>query len=360
MNLSYYSIESLNSQYVKYWSMIGNKYIEALLTLVLFFIGSYIVVWVSERIILQLTKKTKTDVDDLIVKGTNKHVSLILLIVGLRLALIQLEFSDNVEAVIAKVMYSIIIMIAASAIIKIFGILLDHWGKTIAARTKSTLDDNILSLIDKIDSILMYVIAVMMILSLWGVQIGPFLAGLGIGGIAVAFALQPTLANIFGGVSMVVDKTVNVGDSVVVDSYSGEVLDIGIRSTKIRTWDNELVIIPNSKLVDSYITNKTMPDRTIRIVLPFSVAYGSDPEKVKKIVMKIIQKVDGLKKDPEPFVRFSEMGASSLNFKAYFYVNDLVKKMAAVDFMNTNIYHEFKKAKIGIPYPQMDVHIKRK
>ena len=195
---------------------------------------------------------------------------------------------------------------------------------------------------------------------MWGIQIGPLLAGLGIAGLAVALALQPTLSNIFSGVSMILDKTLKVGDLVYLDqNVKGKVERIGLRSTRIRTFDNELVIIPNTKLADSQIQNIALPEPKSRATVMFGVAYGSNIDNVKKIIIKELKTIKGVSKDPGPIVRFSEMADSSLNFKAYFYVDHFEDRASGVDEANTKIYNALNKAGIEIPFPQRDVHMKK-
>lgn len=158
---------------------------------------------------------------------------------------------------------------------------------------------------------------------------------------------------------MILDKSIKVGDLIYLDADTrGKVLAIGLRSTRILTFDNELIIVPNSKVADSKIQNIAEPDPKARVVIPFSVEYGSDVNKVKKIVLAEIKKVEHFIAEPEPIVRFIEMGQSSLNFKAYFYVDSFEFRWAAIDESNTRIYNLLNKAGIGIPFPQMDVHLK--
>ena len=132
-----------------------------------------------------------------------------------------------------------------------------------------------------------------------------------------------------------------------------------MRSTKILTFDNELMIIPNSTIATSNIHNIGEPEPKTRVVVQFSVAYGSDIAKVKKVVMAEIKKVEHFINDPEPKVRFLEMADSSLNFKAYFYVDSFEYKWSSIDEINTYIYNALNKNKIEIPFPQRDVHLKK-
>ena len=139
---------------------------------------------------------------------------------------------------------------------------------------------------------------------------------------------------------MIGDKSIKVGDLVYLEnSVKGKIKKIGLRSTKIITFDNELIIIPNTKLAESIIQNVALPEPKSRAVVPFGVAYGSDIDKVKKIVVKEIKSIKAVCKEPEPLVRFIEMGDSSLKFKAYFYVESFDERFATIDIVNTKIYN---------------------
>ncbi|MBI5347207.1 MAG: mechanosensitive ion channel family protein [Candidatus Aenigmarchaeota archaeon] len=338
----------------------ANPHLHAIVIFAFFFIVSRVVVFASEKLILRLTKKTKTELDDMIIKRTNKPVSVILIFIGIRLALDAYGLSEAEMVIANRIFSSLIALGVAYIIIAIFDVLVDNWANIWSRRTASKMDDYIVSLMHRIIRVIILIFTLLYILYIWGVEITAMLAGLGVAGIAVAFAMQSTLSNIFGGIFMLIDKAIKVGDVIELDDKtSGTVLDIGLRSTRIKTWDNEVLIIPNGKMADARIVNYTEPDLTARTSVIFSVAYGSDVDKVKKIVMKEIKAIEGVKAEPEPIVYFQEMGQSSLNFKAYFWMDDFTKRFRARDEANTRIYNALRKAGIKIPFPQMDVHVKK-
>ena len=342
-------------------SFLQYGYIRAIVIFFTFFIVSKLAIFISEKVILRITKKTKTKLDDLIINKINKPISLILLLIGIRLAIIPLGLSEKYGNTANLVVSSFIVIIIVYIIIAVIDVLIDNWGKKWAEKTKSTIDDHLLSLLRRFSKIIFTILGLLFILDLWGIQIGPLLASLGIAGIAVAFALQSTLGNIFGGISMIIDKTIKVGDVVEIDAETkGTVLDVGLRSTKIRTFNNEIITIPNGKLASSKIINYVLPDPSARVVVPFSTAYGVKIDKVKKTVLKEINKIKNLKKDHAPTVRFTEMGDSALLFKAYFWVKNYKKRFEAKETANVLIYNALNKAKISIPFPQMDVHLKKR
>ena len=342
-------------------ALIQNKYTQSLSILILFYIIAKLIVFVSRRYILKLTAKTKTRVDDLIVEKTNKPLSFILLLVGIRLALIPLVLKEKIASVINDVVSTLIIALITYIIIVIFGILIDVWGKGFAAKTKSRMDDQLISLAHRFSRIAFAILGLTFILQVWDVQVAPLLASLGIAGLAIAFALKDTLGNIFGGISLIIDRTIGVGDIIKLDSgESGKVYDVGIRSTKIKTWDNEIIIIPNGKLSNSKIQNRSQPDPSIRINIEFGVDYGSYPERVKKVILDVVKKIKNVEKEPEPKIWFMEMGDFALKFKLMFWVDDLSKKWPTHQEAMTKIYKALGKAKIGIPFPTRTVYIKKR
>jgi len=339
----------------------ANNYLRALAIFLVFYVSAELVKFISERIFLRLAKKTKTTLDDDIIKKTRKPASLLLILIGVRIGLSALQLDNGASMFVAKVNNSFIAIVIIYLIVGIVKILLDHWKDTFAKRTKSTVDDHLVIVLKKAMTAVFVVATALTLLDIWGIEIGPLLAGLGIGGLAIAFALQKSLGNVFGGISMILDKSIQVGEVVVLDENTkGTILDIGLRSTKIRTFDNEVIIIPNGKLEDMMIQNVVKPEPAVRVVIPFGVAYGSDIAKVKKIILKEIAKLEGLDKTEgrEAIVRFREMGDSALLFKAYFWVDTYKIRFASIDTANELFYNALNKAKIGIPFPQMDVWIK--
>ncbi|MDA3837217.1 MAG: mechanosensitive ion channel family protein [Nanoarchaeota archaeon] len=337
-----------------------NQYMVALIYLLVFFIIIKLGVFIVEKIILKLTMKSKTDLDDLIIEKSAKPVTVIALLFGIKIALGQLPWKEELVKIFNTSMDTLIGLFILVLFYRIFSISSTRIIKKVARKTKTSQNEALLQLVKSTLQVVLVLVGILYILKVWGIEIGPLLTGIGIGGLAIAFAMQSSLANIFGGVSIILDKSVQVGDLVKLEGgVTGKILNIGLRSTKVKTFDNEMIIVPNSKLADSNIQNIAQPEPKSRVVIPFGVAYGSNIEKVKKIVMKEIPTITGFTNDPEPTVKFLEMGNSSLSFKAFFFVESFEQRFGAIDEANTKIYNALNKAKIEIPFPQMDVHVKK-
>lgn len=344
---------------VTFDELIRNKYVHSVFTLVIFFIGARLITFVAEKYILKLTAKTKTEVDDLLIKKTHGPVSFLLFILGIKLAIIPLELGEMINMIVQRSISTLSIVILLYLAINVIDIIVKAWVHRKAKRKESEIDENLIKVSSKTSRVVFVVLGLLFILRIWNIQIGTLLASLGIIGIAVAFGLQNTLGNIFGGISLLLDRTIKVGDIIKIDKdTAGTVIDIGLRATKIRTWDNEVIIIPNGKLAGNNIKNYVLPTPQARIVIPFSVAYGSNVDKVKKMIMKEIKKLDNLDKNNDPRVMFLEMGASSLNFKAYVWLKSYKARFGTKEKLNCMIYKALNKNKITIPFPQMDVWIK--
>jgi len=340
---------------------ITNSYLRALFVFVFVFVVLKVFLFIVSKVLPRLVSKTKTSLDDVILEKTGGPLTLMAILAGVRFAIGEVALGESLIQTFNGILLTLIILVGAVLVYYIVDafivIGLTEFGSATTRRSNKSL----VQFFHSILKIAIFVVAFLVILASWGVEIGPLLAGLGVAGLAIAFALQSTLSNIFGGVSMILDKSIRIGDVVRLDDGTmGEIKKINLRSTKINTFDNEFVIVPNGKLSESNIMNMALPEPKARVVVPFGVAYGSDIDKVKKVVMKEIVKCEHYVDDPEPSVKFLEMADSSLNFKAFFYVDSYENRYASLDEANTRIYNALNKAKIGIPFPQMDVHLKKR
>ncbi len=184
-----------------------------------------------------------------------------------------------------------------------------------------------------------------------------FLAGLGIIGFAVGFALQDVMKNFAAGILLLIQQPFREGDAITVSNFDGTVLTIDLRTTELKTFDGRIVILPNADVLSNAIVNYTRADRR-RVDLPIGVAYNSDPEKVRGIVLNQIQAVEGFVKDPEPQVMFHTFGESSVDLTAYFWIDTkLTNPGAAKDIALTKIKAAFEAQGVEIPRPIRTVQL---
>ncbi len=339
---------------------IPNQYLRAFILLTVLIILLRTILYIALKTITILTKKTKTNIDDIFIEKSSKPLTFLSILIAFAISIKELLLSENVSNLVNNIAHSLIAITVAYIIYLVLNLFIIEGIKSFARKSKTSLDDNLISLGEGSIKIALMLILFLYILNLWGIEIGPLLAGLGIAGIAIALAIQPILGNIFSGASIILDKSISIGNLVNLENgLSGKIEKIGFRSTKIKTFDNEIIIVPNSKLAEGTIHNIALPEPKVRVVVPFGVAYGSNIEKVKNIILKEIKSLKHIVEDPNPTIRFLEMADSSLNFKAYFYIDSFENRLSSVDEITTKIYNALNKAKISIPFPQIDINLKK-
>ncbi|MGD8576671.1 MAG: mechanosensitive ion channel, partial [Thiohalophilus sp.] len=179
--------------------------------------------------------------------------------------------------------------------------------------------------------------------------------------VGIGFGLQNIVNNFISGLILLFERPVKTGDWIVVGNTEGYVKRIRIRSTQIQTFDRADVIVPNSELISGQVTNWMLHDLLGRAVIPVGVAYGSNTQKVKDILLQVASENPEVISDgsaPEPYVLFREFGDSSLNFELRCYIKNIDRRLRVVSEMNFAIDAAFRDSGIEIPFPQRDLHVK--
>lgn len=343
---------------------------EGLLTGILIFLGTVVIAIAIGRILKKLEeyfKKTENIIDDIIIEAMSLPIMLIIIFFGIYIGATFAFPNFTVFGFpVTHIIIVILIFVVAFIISRIVSAVIKWYMHEIAPKTKTTLDDKVLPILSKIIMIFIYIIAFIVVLHYFNVEITPALAGLGIAGLAVALALQPVLSNFFSGISMVSDKAINIGDLIELESGEiGTVTAVSWRSVKIRTFQNDMITIPNSKLADSRVKNHTIPDTSTTETLELGVSYDSDLKKVEKVLYDTAKKV--IKNNPEaandafePLIRFFNFGDSSIGVKVIYGSKTYGGKFLLKHHLIKEIHKEFRKKKIEIPYPIRTVKIKRR
>ena len=255
-----------------------------------------------------------------------------------------------------KVWWVIIIFWIANLLSKITQLILNNYISTIIAKTNTGIESKILPPVRRVLPLAIYSIALLVTLDGLGVAISPLLAGFGIGGLAVALAVQPTLSNFFAGTYLVTEGELKEGDFIELEGGpSGYVVDVGWRSTKIRSRFNNLVIIPNSKMVDTIVTNYYSPTPAMNVIVNCGVSYDSNLKEVEEIVTKIAN--DLVKSSPyaieevDPFIGFSNFGDSNIDFFVFLQAKDRTESFILKSELIKRIHERFDEEGIEINYP---------
>ncbi|MFC1949514.1 mechanosensitive ion channel family protein [Chloroflexota bacterium] len=216
---------------------------------------------------------------------------------------------------------------------------------------------NLNRMAQRITIILALVIGLLVLLDYIGISISPLIAGLGIGGLAIALALQPTLGNFFAGTQIVIDRVAREGDFIELDdgTIRGYITDIGWRSTRIRTTFNNMVIIPNSRMADSVITNYYGPTMEMAVLVSCGVSYNANLPKVETVAIEVakevIEELDEAVKTFEPWVAYEEFGDSNINFWIWVQAKDRVATFRMKSEIIKRLKARLDKEGITINYP---------
>lgn len=335
-----------------------HPWLQAATVFFITFVVASIITWTLFKVLRKLTQQTKTYTDDKILSIAHSPIYYSLVITGFSTAIKIAPLSDKLTDIFIHGFKSIGVMIWVVALIRFSKIILKQlaWlskkGRFIRPQT--------LPLFDNLMRIVIVAVGIYAAFLIWGIDMTAWLASAGIIGIAVGFAAKDTLANLFSGVFILADTPYKIGDYVVLDQGSrAKVTHIGIRSTRFLTRDDVEVTVPNSIIGNSKIINQSGgPYTKFRLRVKIGVAYGSDIDQVRAILMDIAQHESLVCKSPAPRVRFRAFGASSLDFELLCWVDDPELRGRALDKLNTDIYKSFMAKSIEIPYSKTDLYIK--
>lgn len=335
-----------------------NEFLSQNITSLYILAGSLILAFVVsfsfKKIIPRITSKTKSDLDEKLAEKLSSPIFFLVLLGGVHLAI---EESGYVFQYVDKLILTIGSLILLVTAVRILMLLIERYESKAYEKTKVA--EQMVPLLKNIARLSVYVIGLMFIFIIWNIDITPILASAGILGLAVAFAAQDTVANFFGGIAIFFDKPFKIGDRIQLDSgEQGFVTKIGVRTSRIRTFDNTELSIPNATLANSKVINWNNPETKTKLTLNIGVAYGSDPEKTKQVILDEANNCKEVLNDPKPEVYFTKMGDFALNFALLVWLEKPLT-YGATDALNRAIYNRLNKEGISIPFPTRTIHMKK-
>jgi MscS family membrane protein len=332
----------------------------AALILVLAWLLSRLSKWIVGFISAKIIGRTRTRLDDVILDAADFPLRAVVIVGGIDLALAQISFiPSGWNAPIDKLFFVAYFLIVYVFLYRLIGGLVFWYGREIASKTETELDDRYLDLFRRVALLILSVVVLVTILGRYGIEVSALVTTLGIGSLAVALAAQETLGDMITGFTIMVDQPFRVGDRVDLQDINtwGDVVDIGLRSTRIRTRDNRMVSVPNSVIGKGLIVNYSDPDTIYRVETNVGVAYGTDVEQARSVMIEAIRAQDWVMKDERIEALFLEFGDSALVFRVRCWIKNYVEARRITDKMNTALYRALNEAGIEIPFPQRDVHL---
>ncbi|MDH4100681.1 MAG: mechanosensitive ion channel [Nitrospirota bacterium] len=326
-----------------------------------FVVGAKIFIFIVDKVVHEFTKRTATDLDDRILSVVKSPAYYLINLVGLYIAVhrLDLDIHERFFSFVDGAIYVAGVFIAAKIVYEIINVMLEWYsGRRLTRGEDQKVGQEFIPLAEKIVKLFIIASAAIVVLSHFGYNISSLVAALGVTSLAIGMAAKETLSNMISGFILMVDRPFRIGDRVELASGKvGDVIDIGLRSTKVKDIDNNVIVIPNADMVNASVTNQSFPEAFVSEKIRVGVAYGSDVEKVKAIMLDVATAHPLVLNDPPPVVFFQEFGDSSLNFLLVVWIGSFRDRMVVRDAVNTGLYHRFAQEGIEIPFPTRTIHM---
>lgn len=324
-------------------------------------------VWVARRIIMRLTlrvlgvltRKTENSLDDRIIEALDPPIGYFLVALGAYVSLLWFRLTPAIRDFADSAYRLAAITIVAWALLRMVGVLTDILAR-IAARTESDLDDYLVPLVSRVLRVVIIAMAIVIVLQELGFNVAGVLAGLGVGGLAFALAAQDTVANWFGALMIYTDRPFEVGDWIKTGELEGVVEDVGLRSTKVRTFSKTVVSVPNRALANDVIENfSRMPKR--RVYFRLGVTYGTTPAMMEETLERIRDILRSHADVDQEFwlVKFSDFDDSALTIMIYYFTctTDWDEYLSIRQDVNLKIMHSLAEIGVSVAFPSRSIYV---
>ncbi len=351
-------VKSLESYLMQFPVLQESDLLERLVVILVYLVLAAVIDIIVIRSLKSLAKRTRFHLDDYLINFFHRPLLFTVAMFGVLHALaIKPELPEIYHFILTGGIKTTIVLVWWSAVSRSLSALTHE--ELVRILGTERVDKDIFLLTKNILKILVLFIALAWVLLTWNVNLAPIFASAGIAGIAIALAAKDTLANFFGGISIFMDRAYKVGEYIILESGErGEVVEVGIRSTRILTRDDILITIPNSIMANSKIINQSAPEPRFRIRLDIGVAYGSDLDEVEGLLLQVAEANSQVVKQPAPRVRLRTFGDSSVNFQLLLWIRDPRESGMQTHLLLKEIYRCFNENNISIPFPQRDVYIR--
>lgn len=338
------------------WGFLSS-YIFSVLSIIISLLLGIFFEFIIRKKLEKIALKTKWEGDEIIIKSLKGFLFLTFLVIGIFIALVNLPLKEDIIKTIQKILIIISIVIVTIVVTKISVGFFGLYSSKIKGNVASV------SILSNLIKFTLIIIGLIIILNYLGISITPIITALGIGGLAVALALQDTLSNFFAGLQILMAHQIKKGDYIRLENGDeGYVIDITWRNTTIQQLSNNIIVIPNSKLSQTIIINYNLPETDFSIIVPVGVSYDSDLEKVERITIEvaryIMENIDGGVKDFQPVIRFHTFSDFSINFNVILRVKEFSYQYPVRSEFIKMLHKRYKEEEIEIPLPIRKVYIK--
>ena len=308
-------------------------------------------------LISRFTHWTPTDLDSRLVKSVRWPFTLGILVLGAYLAVtISWELTASERDRADAIARALGVVLGISVVVGLLSSAIDWYLASLSTRANHVVDLRLFPLVRRVGGVIIYGIGALLVMDVMDINISPLIAGLGLGGLAVALAIQPTLANLFAGTYVMTEGVISTGDYIELESgMAGYVVEVGWRSTRIRTWGNNLVVVPNARFAETIITNYQQPVPAVNVYVTCGVSYNSDLDRVeeasREVMDDLVQNDRNAVKSYGAWFAFDAFGESNVDFWLFLQARDRISSFNLQSALIKNLHRRFKEEGITINYP---------
>jgi MscS family membrane protein len=315
-----------------------------------------IVYWIFSKVVRVFTRKSKTKFDDILVDMIEEPIVFLIIVTGIWFGLAMLALPEGVVEVIGNAYHIIFALLVGWMLSRLFDAIYVEYLQPWVAETENDLDDQLMPILSKGVKTIIWAMAIIIGLNNAGYDVAALLAGLGIGGLALAMAAKDTVSNIFGGFTIFTDKPFSMGDRIVAAGYDGTVEEIGIRSTKLRTLDGRSVAIPNAKFADAPVENISRePSR--KVVLNLGLTYDTSPQQMQQAMDLLKEIGDGHPGTEEKIlVGFNGFGDFAMNIVFIYYIRKDADILNTQTEINMAVLTQFNDKGLEFAFPTQTLY----
>ena len=329
------------------WINVG---VSLVMVVIIYLLGT----WLTKSVLRRVVRRTPTEFDDEFLEAIGPHLRWLVVVLALQIAVLRLGFlSDTLRTFLGDVFFPLYLVIGFSIAWKLLGFGVDWYRKRLAQEEGAERLDPVITLAHRVIQAFLITLALITLLAHFDINVTAFAASLGIAGLALSLAVQDTLADAISGFIILIDQPFRVGDRIEISGLGtwGDVVAIGSRTTRIRTRDNRMVIVPNSTIGKSQVINYTYPDPQYRVEMDIGIGYGMDIEKTRQIIVDTVRRIEGVLPDKPVEALYNEMGDSAMLFRVRWWIESYADTRLMFDRVNTALQNALDQAGIDMPYP---------
>jgi len=352
--------QNLGVQEVTVLTISAEDWIDLGISLLLVFIFGSLLSRLVYSVLIRIFTRTENKYAVVFIEQSRRQITLIILVIGIYIGTSRLTFINVFVKSWLNKFYTAISVIAVTVILwRLMDILVEWYQNEVEPQRDRHQVDTILLMLHRAGRTLLVTISAITLLSLYNVNVNALIAALGVGGLALSLAAQDTLSNVISGIMIMLDQPFRVGDRIEIHSLGtwGDVVDIGLRSTRIRTRDNRMVIVPNNTISTDQIVNYSYPDPRYRIEIEIGIAYGQDIEEVRRVLVDTVRKVEGVLPDKPVDALYVAMGDSAMTFRVRWWIHSYIDTRRIFDRVNTALQVALDNAGIKCPFNTLDINI---